>query len=234
MFLGQPQLLAAVKFIAHLVNQQVAHEIVALNCLLCCWRTLPMTVLKLLWALWLNADLYCRTFHLTDCMVWFLWNSNYMCYAVWFYLFIILRVYASSYKCIPEAHLSFPTPSSLFLLLLCRKGYNRMIVSRKEAAIEILSTTWNNVFDWWIWSCHWYCNLTCRSLHSPRKMESVDPIVYEIAYLSYIFVVCFIAHFDIGINSEQRCSQRESHPLGKQYDICCKIWLVPILVVIRR
>lgn len=29
----QPQLLAAVKFIAHLVNQQVAHEIVALELL---------------------------------------------------------------------------------------------------------------------------------------------------------------------------------------------------------
>lgn len=30
---GQPQLLAAVKFIAHLVNQQVAHEIIALELL---------------------------------------------------------------------------------------------------------------------------------------------------------------------------------------------------------
>lgn len=29
----QPQLLAAVKFIAHLVNQQVAHEIIALELL---------------------------------------------------------------------------------------------------------------------------------------------------------------------------------------------------------
>ena len=32
-FIGQPQLLAAVKFIAHLVNQQVAHEIIALELL---------------------------------------------------------------------------------------------------------------------------------------------------------------------------------------------------------
>jgi len=32
-FLFQPQLIAAVKFIAHLVNQQVAHELVALELL---------------------------------------------------------------------------------------------------------------------------------------------------------------------------------------------------------
>lgn len=33
MYSQQPQLLAAVKFIAHLVNQQVAHEIIALELL---------------------------------------------------------------------------------------------------------------------------------------------------------------------------------------------------------
>lgn len=32
--IAQPQLLAAVKFIAHLVNQQVAHEIIALELLM--------------------------------------------------------------------------------------------------------------------------------------------------------------------------------------------------------
>ncbi|XWS44630.1 hypothetical protein CRYUN_Cryun15aG0064600 [Craigia yunnanensis] len=64
----KPLLLAAVKFLAHLVNQQVAHEIISWNCSLFCWKTLLMTVLRWLFVFLLSVVHYFRIFHLKASM----------------------------------------------------------------------------------------------------------------------------------------------------------------------
>ncbi|KAL8530813.1 hypothetical protein ACS0TY_007737 [Phlomoides rotata] len=64
----KPQLLAAVKFIAHMVNQQLVHELIALELLTLLLESQLMIVLKWLLALSQNLDPCSRTFLLEDCM----------------------------------------------------------------------------------------------------------------------------------------------------------------------
>ncbi|MFS7960509.1 putative MIF4G-like domain superfamily protein [Helianthus anomalus] len=65
----QHQLLAAVKFITHLVNQQVAHELIALELLTLLLEIQLKTELRLLLLLLLNAVRYSRIYLLKACMV---------------------------------------------------------------------------------------------------------------------------------------------------------------------
>ncbi|KAL8548520.1 hypothetical protein ACS0TY_007718 [Phlomoides rotata] len=65
----KPQLLAAVKFIAHMVNQQLVHELIALELLTLLLESQLMIVLKWLLALSQNLDPCSRTFLLEDCML---------------------------------------------------------------------------------------------------------------------------------------------------------------------